>query len=137
MPAVVSYGIRLVSRAICISSVLTSSRSVSRSACSAELFVFCSYSEYLAASEKYRRTLDVVERVLDEVDKSRDVDWTILGERLRSAILDSGEHIDAGFTEAQKAAIVAVCRETYYATSVVARAYAFKAVEALLNRIGE
>ena len=79
-------------------------------------------------------TLDVVERVLDEVDKSRDVDWTILGERLRSAILDSG---DAGFTEAQKAAIVAVCRETYYATSVVARAYAFKAVEALLNRIGE
>ena len=37
-------------------------------------------------------TLDVVERVLDEVDKSRDVDWTILGERLRSAILDSGEH---------------------------------------------
>ena len=54
-------------------------------------------------------TLDVVERVLDEVDKSRDVDWTILGERLRSAILDSGEHIDAGFTEAQKAAIVAVC----------------------------
>ena len=56
-------------------------------------------------------TLDVVERVLDEVDKSRDVDWTILGERLRSAILDSGEHIDAGFTEAQKAAIVAVCRE--------------------------
>ena len=81
-------------------------------------------------------TLDVVERVLDEVDKSRDVDWTILGERLRSAILDSGD-IDAGFTEAQKAAIVAVCRETYYATSVVARAYAFKAVEALLNRIGE
>ena len=53
-------------------------------------------------------TLDVVERVLDEVDKSRDVDWTILGERLRSAILDSGEHVDAGFTEAQKAAIVAV-----------------------------
>lgn len=43
-------------------------------------------------------TLDVVERVLDEVDKSRDVDWTILGERLRSAILDSGEHVDAGFT---------------------------------------
>lgn len=82
-------------------------------------------------------TLDVVERVLDEVDKSRDVDWTILGERLRSAILDSGEHIDAGFTEAQKAAIVAVCRETYYATSVVARAYTFKAVEALLDRIGE
>lgn len=82
-------------------------------------------------------TLDVVERVLDEVDKSRDVDWTILGERLRSAILDSGEHIDAGFTEAQKAAIVAVCRETYYATSVVARAYAFKAVEVLLDRIGE
>lgn len=82
-------------------------------------------------------TLDVVERVLDEVDKSRDVDWTILGERLRSAILDSGEHVDAGFTEAQKAAIVAVCRETYYATSVVARAYAFKAVEALLDRIGE
>ena len=81
-------------------------------------------------------TLDVVERVLDEVDKSRDVDWTILGERLRSAILDSGEHVDAGFTEAQKAAIVAVCRETY-ATSVVARAYAFKAVEALLDRIGE
>ena len=40
-------------------------------------------------------TLDVVERVLDEVDKSRDVDWTILGERLRSAILDSGEHVDA------------------------------------------
>lgn len=74
-------------------------------------------------------TLDVVERVLDEVDKSRDVDWTILGERLRSAILDSGEHIDAGFTEAQKAAIVAVCRETYYATSVVARAYAFKAAK--------
>ena len=68
-------------------------------------------------------TLDVVERVLDEVDKSRDVDWTILGERLRSAILDSGEHVDAGFTEAQKAAIVAVCRETYYATSVVARIY--------------
>ena len=84
-----------------------------------------------------RPTLDVVERVLDEVDKSRDVDWTILGERLRSAILDSGEHVDAGFTEAQKAAIVAVCRETYYATSVVARAYAFKAVEALLDRIGE
>lgn len=82
-------------------------------------------------------TLDVVERVLDEVDESRDVDWTILGERLRSAILDSGEHVDAGFTEAQKAAIVAVCRETYYATSVVARAYAFKAVEALLDRIGE
>ena len=81
--------------------------------------------------------LDAVERVLDEVDKSRDVDWSILGERLRSAILDSGEHIDAGFTEAQKAAIVAVCRETYYATSVVARAYAFKAVEVLLDRIGE
>ena len=82
-------------------------------------------------------TLDAVERVLDEVDKSRDVDWSILGERLRSAILDSGEHVDAGFTEAQKAAIVAVCRETYYAASVVARAYAFKAVEALLDRIGE
>ena len=72
-------------------------------------------------------TLDAVERVLDEVDKSRDVDWSILGERLRSAILDSGEHVDAGFTEAQ----------TYYATSVVARAYAFKAVEALLDRSGE
>lgn len=82
-------------------------------------------------------TLDAVERVLDEVDKSRDVDWSILGERLRSAILDSGEHVDAGFTEAQKAAIVAVCRETYYAASVVARAYAFKAVEALLERRGE
>lgn len=82
-------------------------------------------------------TLDAVERVLDEVDKSRDVDWSILGERLRSAILDSGEHVDAGFTEAQKAAIVAVCRETYYAASVVARAYAFKAVEALLDRRGE
>ena len=81
-------------------------------------------------------TLDAVERVLDEVDKSRDVDWSILGERLRSAILDSGEHVDAGFTEAQKAAIVAVCRETYYAASVVARAYAFKAVEALLERRG-
>ena len=78
-------------------------------------------------------TLDAVERVLDEVDKSRDVDWSILGERLRSAILDSGEHVDAGFTEA----IVAVCRETYYAASVVARAYAFKAVEALLDRSGE
>ncbi len=82
-------------------------------------------------------TLDAVERVLDEVDKSRDVDWTILGERLRSAILDSDEHADAGFTEAQKAAIVAVCRETYYATSVVARAYAFKAVETLLSQSDE
>lgn len=82
-------------------------------------------------------TLYAVERVLDEVDKSRDVDWTILGERLRSAILDSDEHADAGFTEAQKAAIVAVCRETYYATSVVARAYAFKAVETLLSQSDE
>lgn len=93
--------------------------------------------ETLSEADDVQATLDVVERVLDEVDKSRDVDWTILGERLRSAILDSGEHIDAGFTEAQKAAIVAVCRETYYATSVVARAYAFKAVEVLLDRIGE
>lgn len=82
-------------------------------------------------------TLDAVERVLDEVDKSRDVDWTIFGERLRSAILDSDEHADAGFTEAQKSAIVAVCRETYYATSVVARAYAFKAVETLLSQSDE
>lgn len=75
--------------------------------------------------------LDAVERALDEVDKSRDVDWTILGERLRSAILDSSEHAAADLTDAQKDAIVAVCRETYYATSIVARAYAFKAADAL------
>ena len=55
----------------------------------------------------------------------------------RAAILDSDEHADAGFTEAQKSAIVAVCRETYYATSVVARAYAFKAVETLLSQSDE
>jgi hypothetical protein len=33
--------------------------------------------------------------------------------------------------------IVAVCRETYYATSIVARAYAFKTAEALKAHGGE
>ena len=75
--------------------------------------------------------LDVVERALDKVDASRDVDWSILGERLREGVLDSPEHASACFTEAQKEVIVAVCRETYYAASVIARAYTFKAVEAL------
>ena len=80
--------------------------------------------------------LDAVEKAHDEVDASRDEDWAILGERLRRTILDASEHSDACFTEAQKEAIVAVCRETYYAASVVARAYAFKAAEALRRELG-
>lgn len=81
--------------------------------------------------------LDAVERVLDEVDGCRDTDWAVLGERLRAAILDADEFASADFTDAQKEAIVAVCRETYYATSIVARAYAFKAAEALRLHTGE
>lgn len=75
--------------------------------------------------------LTAVVKVHDEVDAQRDTDWSVLGERLRQRILDSAEHADANFTEAQKEAIIAVCRETYYAASVVARAYAYQAIEAL------
>lgn len=75
--------------------------------------------------------LGAVERVHDEVDACRDTDWAILGERLRKSILDAEEHSGADFTDAQKDAIIAVCRETYYAASVIARAYAFKTAEVL------
>ena len=80
--------------------------------------------------------LDAVEKALDEVDGCRDEDWAILGERLRQTILDASNHADADFTDAQKDAIIAVCRETYYAASVIARAYAFTAAKALRHGIG-
>ena len=38
---------------------------------------------------------------------------------------------DKNLSDAQKEAIIAVCRETYYAASIIARAYAFKAAEVL------
>ena len=82
-------------------------------------------------------TLDVRRALLTKSTRAAMLTGLFSASVFALAILDSGEHVDAGFTEAQKAAIVAVCRETYYATSVVARAYAFKAVEALLDRIGE
>ena len=75
--------------------------------------------------------LNAVERVHDEVDACRDADWSILGERHRKTILDSDEHAGANLSDAQKEAIIAVCRETYYAASIIARAYAFKAAEVL------
>ena len=80
--------------------------------------------------------LEAVERAHDEVEACRDEDWAILGERLRRTILDAPGHVDADLTDAQKEAIVAVCRETYYAASVVARAYAFKTAEALRHECG-
>lgn len=80
--------------------------------------------------------LDAVGKALDEVEGCRDEDWAILGERLRQTILDASNHADADFTDAQKEAIIAVCRETYYAASVIARAYAFTAAEALRHGIG-
>lgn len=80
--------------------------------------------------------LDAVEKVHDEVDVCRDKDWDMLGERLYQTILDAPEYADACFTDAQKRAIIAVCRETYYATTVVARAYAFKAAETLRHALG-
>lgn len=75
--------------------------------------------------------LGTVERVHDEVDACRDTDWAVLGERIRKTILDAEAHSGADFTDAQKDAIIAVCRETYYAASVIARAYAFKTAEVL------
>lgn len=80
--------------------------------------------------------LDAIERAHSEVDTARDEDWAMLGERLRRSILDASDHIGADFTEAQKEAIIAVCRETYYAASIVAKAYSFKAVEALHRELG-
>lgn len=80
--------------------------------------------------------LDAVEKAHDEVDACRDEDWAMLGERLRQMILDASEHADADFTDAQKEAVIAVCRETYYAASVVARAYAFKTAEVLRRERG-
>ena len=80
--------------------------------------------------------LDAIERAHAEVDAARDEDWAMLGERLRLSILDAPDHADAEFSEAQKEAIVAVCRETYYAASVLAKAYAFKTAEALRRELG-
>ena len=80
--------------------------------------------------------LNAVEKALDEVESCRDEDWAMLGERLRRTILGASEHVDADFTDAQKEAIVAVCRETYYAASIVARAYAFKTAEAFHRELG-
>lgn len=80
--------------------------------------------------------LDAVERAHDEVEACRDEDWAMLGERLRRTILNAPEHAAADLTDAQKEAIIAVCRETYYAASIVARAYAFKAAEALRHELG-
>lgn len=79
-------------------------------------------------SDVKQSVLDAVVAKLDEVDQRRDEDWVLLGEKLRDAILDKDE-VRAVFTEEQKAALVAVCRETYYAASVVARAYALQAIE--------
>lgn len=72
---------------------------------------------------------DAVVAKLDEVDQRRDEDWVLLGEKLRTAILDK-DKARAVFTEEQKAALIAACRETYYAASIVARAYALQALEA-------
>jgi hypothetical protein len=71
--------------------------------------------------------LDLVENSLDKVDVCRDNDWEILGERLRAGILESPEFAGE-FTELQKQIIVSVCRETFYAASLIARAHAFSSI---------
>lgn len=81
------------------------------------------------------KVLKSVERVLGEVDVCRDVDWDALGEKLLATVLDRPE-MTGTFTEAQKEAIVAICRETYYAASVIAKAYAFKTAEILCHELG-
>ena len=74
-----------------------------------------------------KTTIKAVKLGLDKVDTRRDEDWLTLGERLQKCILNRPEYI-ADFTESQKNAILECCRETYYAASIVARAYAFTAV---------
>ena len=82
-----------------------------------------------------KSVLDRVEDALDKVDELSGDDWVILGERLQEAILNRPE-FTASFTSQQKEAIVACCRETYHAAAVVARAYAYTAVEEAIRVAG-
>lgn len=84
---------------------------------------------------KNEKILDAVVRVHKEVDACRDDDWELLGEKLYDTILKKCAGL--GFTPEQEAALIAVCRETYYAASVVAQAYAFRTAEVLASYLGQ
>lgn len=77
--------------------------------------------------------LDRVVKLHDKLAENLNNDWVILGEKISEGILDAPEHADANFTDAQKAAIIAACRETYYAASTIARAYAYQAAKAIIE----
>lgn len=80
------------------------------------------------------KRLKRVVKIHDEIDDTkRDPDWVILGEKISEGILNAPEHAAANFTDAQKAAIIAACRETYYAASMIARAYAYQAAKAIIE----
>lgn len=81
-----------------------------------------------------KSVLTAVVAAHDKVDVCRDDDWVILGERLLEGILDDDEYSDAYFNEAQKAAIIAACRETFYAAAVISRAYAYQTAEIVYKR---
>lgn len=84
---------------------------------------------------KNEKILDAVVRVHNEVDVCRDADWERLGEKLNDTILKKCAGL--GFTPEQEAALIAVCQETYYSASVVARAYAFRTAEVLASYLGQ
>lgn len=76
-----------------------------------------------------KSVLDAVDHKLDKIDILHDDNWVELGNRLQTAILDSPEFTGI-FTEDQKAAIIAVCRETYHAAAMTARVYTLEAIRA-------
>lgn len=83
-----------------------------------------------------KNILKKIEKSLDLVDATHDNDWVILGEKLMDTILNNPEY-DGTFTELQKHAIIAVCRETYHAASITARAYVYTAISTVINEIDQ
>jgi len=79
-----------------------------------------------------KSVLNCVETKLDDVDDFRDNDWYMLGDKLMSEILNRPE-FTGEITEKQKQIIVEACRETYRAASIIAKAYAYSAVEEFFN----
>lgn len=76
--------------------------------------------------------LDNVEKKLDEVDACCDNDWVFLGENLTETILTKPELVSE-FTDKQREVIIAVCRETFHAACIAARAYAFTSIAEVIR----
>lgn len=79
-----------------------------------------------------KTVLNCVEAKLDDVDVCRDDDWYMLGDKLMPKIINRPE-FTGELTEKQKQIIVEACRETFRAASIIAKAYAYSAVEEFFN----